>query len=123
MTKKSRLFGQFILAAASVLCLIAPKASAGDPAFDGSWFVRIVADSGTCQPRTIPILVSSGKISFSVFGATASGAIGANGAVDFSIAHNEQVVKASGSAKGATAAGNWHSSTASCDGTWTAQRS
>jgi hypothetical protein len=90
--------------------------------FDGSWSVSIVADGADCPTQTIPVQVADGIVSFSAFGATASGAVGKSGSVNLQISFNEQVIRARGKLGGGKAAGSWHSSPAGCGGRWTAQR-
>ena len=84
------------------------------------WAVQIVASNGNCPARTIPIAVEDGRISYSIFGATAEGAISSDGALKVSFAHRDDVVNARGALDGGGGAGSWRSS--ACEGSWTARR-
>lgn len=88
--------------------------------FDGVWAVNIVADDANCPTHVIPVQVSDGAVSFSGFGATATGRISAGGAVKLSISFNEQVVRVNGRVRGREGSGNWRSAPAGCEGHWSA---
>jgi len=94
-------------------------ASAKD--FDGIWSVSIVADDATCPAQTIPVQVADGAISFSGFGATATGAVSADGAIRLKISLSEHVVRINGKAHGRVASGRWRMAPAGCEGHWSAQ--
>jgi hypothetical protein len=112
-----------LLLAAAALCSGALLTTAGAAAanFDGYWAVEIVASNGDCPARVIPLSVEDGRISYSAFGATAEGAIAADGSLSVSFAHAEDVVRASGAVDAAAGKGSWRSS--DCAGSWTARRS
>ncbi len=115
------------LAAVSLAVALAaaiPQAGLAAQGFDGAWSVKITAESGECSTRmTLPIEVSRGRISYTgAFNARASGAVGANGRLNVSFAHSDDVVNARGSLKGSSGYGSWKSPTQECGGTWTAKR-
>jgi hypothetical protein len=95
------------------------NASAKD--FDGIWSVSIVADDANCPAQTIPVQVSNGNVSFSGFGATATGAVSANGAIRLKISLSEHIVRISGQAHGRVAGGSWRMAPSGCEGQWSAQ--
>jgi hypothetical protein len=121
MTKLLRPFRPLSLVAAAMLgsCFLGGAAIAATD-FDGYWAVEIVALNGNCPARMVPISVEDGRISFSAFGATAEGAIAADGSLTVSFAHAQDVVRAKGAVDGGSGAGKWRS--ARCEGSWTARR-
>lgn len=107
---------------AAALCgalLLAGSATAGT-SYDGIWAVEIVASNGDCPARVIPIAVEDGRIRYSAFGATADGAIAADGSLSVSFAHAADVVRARGAVAAGSGSGSWRSS--ECEGSWTARR-
>ena len=100
-----------------------PQAGAA-PSFDGSWSVKITAESGECSTRmTVPIEVSRGRIRYTgSYAATANGAVTDNGRLNVSFAHKDDVVTARGALKGGSGYGSWQSPSKRCSGTWTARR-
>jgi hypothetical protein len=109
-----------LAAAAAFFCGALTGAGAAQTTFDGVWAVEIVALNGDCPARVIPIAVEDGLIRYSAFGATAEGAVAADGSLKVSFAHAEDVVRASGAIEGASGQGSWRSSV--CEGSWTARR-
>jgi hypothetical protein len=89
--------------------------------FDGVWSVSIVADDANCPAQTIPVQVSGGNIAFSGFGATATGAVSASGAIRLNIAVSEHIVRISGKAHGHVASGSWRMAPSGCEGRWSAE--
>jgi hypothetical protein len=121
MTKLPRPFRPLSLVAAA-LCgsaLFSGSAPARDT-FDGVWAVEIVASAGDCPARVIPISVEDGRIRYSAFGASAEGAIAADGSLSVNFAHAQDVVRASGAVDAASGSGSWRST--ECAGSWTARR-
>ena len=110
----------FLIAAVTLGGVLLPAHGSAETTLDGMWAVQIVASNGNCPARTIPIAVEDGRISYSIFGATAEGAISSDGALKVSFAHRDDVVNASGALAGGGGAGSWRSS--ACDGSWTARR-
>ena len=111
-----------VIAAIASVVALSSEPSAAASKFDGTWFVRMVAKSGSCPESSFPIQVSEGVVSLPGFGAMVNGAVRRNGSVTLSISHAMQSVKATGTVAGSNGSGRWHSPTASCDGTWTARR-
>jgi hypothetical protein len=89
--------------------------------FDGVWSVSFVADDANCATHVIPVQVTDGIVSFSGFGATATGAISPGGAVKFSLSFNEQTVRIDGTVRGHSGKGRWSAAPEGCRGEWSAQ--
>ena len=121
---KFRSFGPSTLVAAFAICiaLSSGTSAAASSKFDGVWSVRMVAKSGSCPESSFPIRVLEGLVSLPLPGATVEGAIRRDGSVKLNISNSIQVVNATGTIVGSTGSGRWRSPTASCDGTWTAQK-
>jgi hypothetical protein len=96
--------------------------SRADTAFDGAWWVKIVAENGDCRDRTVPIKVSDGRISFAALGAKAEGTVTSEGRLEASVSRKDEMVTASGLLDGETGHGRWVSPTDSCEGSWTASK-
>jgi hypothetical protein len=109
------------LAAVAFTFAVIFSASASAREFDGIWSVSIVGDDANCPAQTIPVRVSDGTVSFSGFGATASGAVSASGAIRLKISLSQQVVRINGKAHGRVASGSWRTAPAGCEGHWKAQ--
>ena len=115
----SRRLPTFVAVALAAASGASAAASAKD--FDGVWSVNIVAADESCPTHTIPVQVSDGTISFSGFGATATGEVAPSGAVRLNIALEETVVRINGRARGSVASGSWKTAPAGCKGRWSAQ--
>jgi hypothetical protein len=115
----SRRLSVFVAVALTFAVNFSTSAPAGE--FDGLWSVSIVADDANCPAQTIPVQVSDGTISFSGFGATASGAVSTRGAIRLKISLSQQVVRINGKARGRVASGSWRTAPEGCGGHWSAQ--
>jgi hypothetical protein len=127
MTNRTRLVKPrctIALAIALGLATLPAQTSFAATPFDGTWSVRLTAESGQCPAGyTVPIRVSNGRVSYSgPFNARANGKIGTNGALQVSFAHSRDVVNARGSIKGRVGQGSWKSPTKNCRGTWVARK-
>ena len=104
----------------------AREAEAG-AAFDGTWKVTIVTQSGNCDPAySYPLKVVDGRISYAGDGSfEISGNVGAGGGVTVAIARGDQKASASGKLTATSGAGHWSGKSAStaCSGRWEATRS
>jgi hypothetical protein len=109
----------FVAVALAVFATSSPGAFGKD--FDGIWSVNIVAEDESCPTHIVPVQVSDGTISFSGFGATATGEVAPSGAIRLNISLNETVVRINGKARGRVASGSWRSAPAGCEGRWSAQ--
>jgi hypothetical protein len=96
-------------------------------AFDGTWKVTIITQSGNCDPAySYPLKVVDGRISYAGDGSfDISGNVGAGGGVTVAIARGEQKASASGKLTATSGSGRWNgkSASTSCTGRWEAVRS
>jgi hypothetical protein len=103
----------------------AVAAPSGPTEFDGSWFVRVVSESGPCNGSyALPIEVSNGLVSDfgGLFGAQATGSVDSAGVLKVSISHEQNIVEATGALRGRTGAGVWKSQPVACAGQWMAEK-
>jgi hypothetical protein len=99
----------------------AVAAPSGPTEFDGSWFVRVVSESGPCNANyALPIEVSNGLVS--MFGAQATGSVDAGGVLKVSISHEQNTVEATGALRGRIGSGVWKSQPVACSGQWVAEK-
>jgi hypothetical protein len=95
-------------------------------AFDGTWKVVIITQSGTCDPAyTYPVRVSGGRVSYAGEGGfEISGHVADGGGVNVAIARGEQRASASGKLTASGGSGQWSgkSSATACSGRWEASR-
>lgn len=114
-----------LLAIAALMALSFGGAKAG-AAFDGTWKVVIITQSGTCDPAyTYPVRVSGGRISYAGDGSfEISGSVAEGGGVNVAIARGAQRASASGKLTASSGSGHWSgkSSETACSGRWEASR-
>ena len=107
--------------AAAVLLAGSPVRAAS---FDGLWTVVIVTHAGNCDAAySFPLQVSGGRI-VSTGGATISGRIAGNGAVNVAISSGGSSGSASGRLAGGSGSGRWSGllNGSRCSGRWEAHR-
>jgi hypothetical protein len=123
LTKPS-LQSPLILAAAALSVLLFSPGSQAHAPFDGHWSVQVVANGRDCAVGyVVPIQVSDGRISFGgLFGAVASGRVGADGYLNVRMAHAADVVNATGHLTNTGGSGRWTSPTLQCRGMWAASK-
>jgi hypothetical protein len=113
-------------AAVSAVLAFANGAQAG-AAFDGTWKVTIITQSGNCDPAySYPLKVEDGRVSYAGDGSfEISGNVGAGGGVSVAIARGDQKASASGKLTATSGSGHWSgkSSSTACTGRWEAVRS
>jgi hypothetical protein len=128
LNRATRLLGVALLTTATLVAaaVLATAAKAGG-AFDGSWRVTIITQSGNCDPAySYPVKVEGGRVSYSGDGSfDISGRVGDAGAVSVAIARGDQKASASGKLSANAGSGQWSgkSSSAACSGRWEAVRS
>jgi hypothetical protein len=128
LNRATRLLGAALLTTATLVAaaVLATTAKAGG-AFDGSWRVTIITQSGNCDPAySYPVKVEGGRVSYSGDGSfDISGRVGDAGAVSVAIARGDQKASASGKLSANAGSGQWSgkSSSAACSGRWEAVRS
>lgn len=93
-------------------------------AFDGHWSVDIASKTNACEVTyVVPIQIKDGNISYSgPFDATADGKVRGDGALSVRLAHNGEVVNATGSLTDLSGSGQWSGPGAECAGTWRARK-
>ena len=101
-------------------------AAAGEPgAFNGTWAVDLVTESGLCDARyTTAIAIRDGQVrtaSVKESGARVTGQVGPDGTVGLNVSNGTASGAASGRLQAAGGAGTWKVS-ALCSGRWTARR-
>ena len=105
---------------------IVPPAVAGEPgAFNGTWAVDLVTESGLCDARySYSVAIRDGQVhasSTGESGARVSGRVGPDGTVGLSVSNGGASGAASGRLQAQGGAGTWKVS-ALCSGRWTARR-
>lgn len=91
--------------------------------YDGSWTLTTATRVGTCNPYTLDVGISDGRIQTPA-GVLVSGAgsVSPSGHVSVKFVAGSNVISASGRAFKATASGRWNAPTLACSGKWSAQR-
>jgi hypothetical protein len=116
-----------LVALAAVAAMTFAKDTDAGAAFDGTWKVTIITQSGNCDPAySYPLKVADGRISYAGDGSfEISGNVGASGGVTVAIARGDQKASASGKLTATSGSGHWSgkSSSTSCTGRWEAVRS
>jgi hypothetical protein len=99
-------------------------ASAKPESFDGTWKVRLVTESGTCDSSySQTVAIENGRVRPLAGGATAvSGGVGSNGTVALTISRSLAEANASGRLNAQSGSGNWKLAMLGCTGRWTASR-
>ncbi len=109
------------------LIFIGSAMAAPQPRHDGTWSVRMVTDSGTCDSSyAYSIAIDKGNVRYLSGPGDAptavSGQIGPNGVVDLDIRRSIARVDANGRLNGKTGSGTWQLAMLGCSGRWTAQK-
>jgi hypothetical protein len=99
-------------------------ASAKPASYDGTWNVRLVTESGTCDSSySETVAIENGRVRPLSAGATAiSGGVGSNGSVALTISRSIARADASGRLNTKSGSGNWKLAMLGCTGRWTASR-
>lgn len=115
-----------LLAASVLLATGFDGGAKAGAAFDGTWKVVIITQSGSCDPAyTYPVRVSGGRVSYAGEGSfEISGHVADGGGVNVAIARGEQRASASGRLTASAGSGQWSgkSSATACSGRWEASR-
>jgi hypothetical protein len=113
-------FGAGLLASAASL-----PASARGASFDGTWHVRMVTESGTCDSSYSQVVsIENGRVRPLAGGSDTaiSGGVGPDGSVALSISQSIATADARGHLRSKSGSGNWNLSMLGCTGRWTASR-
>jgi hypothetical protein len=92
------------------------------PRYDGLWSVSIVTEKGDCdRGYRYPIRISNGRLANTgAAGFTIAGKVGPTGLVRVIVSHGNASASGVGRLAGSVGSGSWRS--ASCSGSWTAER-
>ncbi len=93
-------------------------ASAKPASYDGTWNVRLVTESGTCDSSySETVAIENGRVRPLSAGATAiSGGVGSNGSVALTISRSIARADASGRLSAQSGSGNWKLAMLGCTG-------
>jgi hypothetical protein len=112
-----------VIAAAIVA---APALAGAQAAFNGTWSVLIITDSGPCdRAYRYPLRVNNGRVTYAgQADFNVSGQVNRNGAVEVTVSRGDQRATGSGRLGGGSGSGTWRGagSSSACSGTWTAER-
>lgn len=122
----SDIWKRCVRASAAILTVaviaVAPASGFAMPRYDGVWSVSIVTKKGDCiasyrYPMRIAngVLGNGGDIALNI-----SGRVTGDGAVHVAVSHGDSRAVGSGRLAARTGSGSWR--TASCSGSWTAER-
>jgi hypothetical protein len=107
-----------------VSCLALPQTASSFAAFDGSWNLAFVTQSGTCDPAySFTVNVSNGLITHPNL-VRFRGRVQSSGSVRASVTVQDKYASGSGRLFGSSGKGTWsgHSGGGRCVGYWTAQK-
>jgi hypothetical protein len=114
------------LAAAAAACAVCSgfgiKPIQALPRYDGLWSVSIVTEKGDCdRGYRYPIRITHGRLANAgEAGFTIDGMVGPTGLIKVIVSHGNTSAKGVGRLAGGAGSGSWRS--ASCSGSWTAER-
>jgi hypothetical protein len=100
-------------------------ASAKAVSFDGTWNVRLVTESGTCDSSySQTVAIENGRVRPLAGGAATavSGGVGTDGNVALTISRSIARADAQGRLSSKSGSGNWKLAMLGCTGRWTASR-
>ena len=103
----------------------APGAASTQEAFNGTWKVRLVTESGTCDSSyNQTIAIENGRVRpvASESGTAISGGVGSDGNVAISIHRSLARADASGRLGARSGSGTWKLAMLGCTGRWMASR-
>ena len=97
--------------------------SAKPASFDGTWTVRLVTHSGSCDDSySQTVAVENGQVRAAGGGAAISGGVGQNGEVALTIRRAIAQGDVSGRLNARSGSGSWSVAMLGCTGRWTASR-
>jgi hypothetical protein len=106
---------------------VAMAAPGSADSHDGRWSVRLVTQSGGCDPSyRYTVTIDDGRVSYAPQAgeapAAVSGQVAPGGAVSLGIRKGLAQASAAGRLRGKIGAGTWEVGLLGCTGRWTAQR-
>ena len=115
-----------VLAAAAASLIMAAPDRAAAAAFDGSWSLLVITESGSCdRAYRYPIRIQNGKVRYEgEAGIDVSGNVSPDGKVNASVERGEQGATGTGRLSQNSGSGTWagKSQASACRGTWQAER-
>jgi hypothetical protein len=101
-----------------------PSHARSSSAYDGSWDLTFVTQSGPCDTYNFTVNITNGIVTHPNL-VKFRGYVARSGAVRASVTVQDKSASGSGKLSGATGRGTWsgHSAESRCAGYWTAQRS
>jgi hypothetical protein len=114
-----------LLCMIAAACLVTPASLAqARSAYDGSWDLNFVTQSGTCDPAyNFTVNISDGVVTHPNL-VKFRGYVAKSGAVRASVTVHEKFASGTGRLSATSGGGRWsgHAGSARCTGYWTAQR-
>lgn len=111
------------LGAGLAAAAVSGSVSAKPASYDGTWTVRLVTQSGTCDNSySQTVAVENGQVRAAGDGAAISGGVGQNGEVALTIRRSIAQGAVSGRLNGRSGSGSWSVAMLGCTGRWTASR-
>jgi hypothetical protein len=114
------------VSAIAAAILAAPPPAGAQAAFNGTWSVLIITNSGPCdRAYRYPLRVNNGRVTY---GGQAdfnvSGRVSPNGAVRVTVSRGDLSASGAGRLTGQVGSGTWRGagSSSTCSGTWTAEK-
>ena len=109
---------------AGLVAAVPLTVSAKPASFDGTWTVRLVTHSGSCEDSySQTVAVENGQVRAASAGPTAiSGGVGRNGEVALTIRRSIAQGDVSGRLNARSGSGSWSVAMLGCTGRWTASR-
>jgi hypothetical protein len=102
-----------------------PAPATAQAAFNGTWSVLIISNSGPCdRAYRYPLRVANGRVTYAgQADFTVNGRVAPNGAVRVTVARGSQSASGSGRLVGSSGFGTWRGyGSPGCAGTWTAEK-
>jgi hypothetical protein len=123
-----KVFSRLLLAPvlAAVLLLVCTPTNAahrgGGSAYDGTWSVAIYTLRGDCGSVRVAARIVGGRVYSQDQSYQSNGVVGANGAIQVSVAVFGRFASGSGRLSHNSGTGRWRSSRGECSGSWPATR-
>jgi hypothetical protein len=122
LTKKRNLLG-LALGGAMLMTSLPSTAGVEGGSFDGTWHVRLVTQSGTCDSSySQTVAIENGRVRPVGGAAAISGGVGSDGRVALTIAQSVATADAQGRLRSKAGSGSWNLPMLGCTGSWTARR-
>jgi hypothetical protein len=114
----------FVIASATLFAAPIPASAQG--AFNGTWSVMIITNSGPCdRAYRYPLRITNGRVTYAGSADfNVSGRVAGNGNVSVMVSRGSQRASGTGRLSGGSGSGRWSGagSTDRCSGTWTAEK-